>query len=90
MSGILGEEMGNAYNAQNCVQKEEYKRPKQDVLKDYRITIEFLSVGCIIHIGCRSIPFTSVNQAMEELNMYIKNPEESIKRWNQIFTKEEN
>jgi hypothetical protein len=65
--------------------KEEYKPNKQQILRDYQIGIRFLSVGCVINVGCKEIPFTNVGDAMEELNKYVSNPYEEGKRWNKIF-----
>lgn len=60
----------------------EYTPSRSQALKDYSINIEFLSIGCIVRVGCKSIPFTSVDEAMKELNAYIKDPVASQKIWN--------
>jgi hypothetical protein len=65
--------------------KEDYRRPRQEQLRDYEIRIRFLSVGMVIQVGCKEIPFSSVEHGMEELNAYVKNPHEEIKRWNTIL-----
>ena len=65
--------------------KEEYKPNKQQILREYEINIRFLSVGCVIRVGCKEIPFTNVGEAMVELNKYVSNPYEEGKRWNTIF-----
>ena len=65
--------------------KQDYRRPRQQQLKDYEIHIRFLSVGMVIQVGCKEIPFSSVEHGMEELNAYVKNPHEEIKRWNTIL-----
>jgi hypothetical protein len=63
----------------------EYIPNKQQILREYGISIRFLSVGCVISVGCKEIPFTNVGEAMEELNKYVSNPYEEQKRWNKIF-----
>ena len=63
----------------------EYIPNKQQILRDYEISIRFLSVGCVIRVGCKEIPFTNVGEAMVELNKYVSNPYEEGKRWNTIF-----
>lgn len=63
----------------------EYKPNKQQILREYTIELRFLSVGCVIRVGCKEIPFTNVSEAMEELNKYVENPYEEGKRWNKIF-----
>ena len=65
--------------------KEEYKPNKQQILREYTIELRFLSVGCVVRVGCKEIPFTNVSEAMEELNKYVSNPYEEGKRWNKIF-----
>jgi hypothetical protein len=63
----------------------EYRPNKQQILREYTIELRFLSVGCVIRVGCKEIPFTNVSEAMEELNKYVSNPYEEGKRWNKIF-----
>lgn len=63
----------------------EYIPNKQQILREYGISIRFLSVGCVISVGCKEIPFTNVGEAMEELAKYVSNPYEEQKRWNKIF-----
>jgi hypothetical protein len=63
----------------------EYIPNKQQILREYEINIRFLSVGCVIRVGCKEIPFTNVGEAMVELNKYVSNPYEEGKRWNKIF-----
>ena len=63
----------------------EYIPNKQQILKDYEISIRFLSVGCVIRVGCKEIPFRRVSEAMEELNKYVENPYEESKKWNIVF-----
>jgi hypothetical protein len=65
--------------------KEEYIPNKQQILREYEVRLRFLSVGCVISVGCKEIPFTNVGEAMEELNKYVSNPYEEGKRWNKIF-----
>ena len=66
-------------------QSVEYKPSRSQVLRDYRIEIEFLSIGCIVRVGCKTIPFTSVDEAMKEINAYVKDPVTSQKDWNKRF-----
>ena len=63
----------------------EYIPNKQQILREYEVRIRFLSVGCIISVGCKEIPFSNVGDAMVELNRYVSNPYEEGKRWNKIF-----
>ena len=59
----------------------EYKPRNEDVLREYEIRIQFLSRGCIVHVGCKSIAFESVENAMKELNEYVNNTWEVQKKW---------
>lgn len=62
------------------------KKPSnQWFLQQHKIEIEFLSRGCIIKIGCKSIPFVHVDEAMAELNDYVKNPHEAEIKWSKIL-----
>jgi len=69
--------------------EKEYRPKRQEVLRDYEISIRFLSIGCVVRVGCKEIPFTNVDEAMKEVNNYIKNPYEEGKRWNELFESEE-
>ena len=59
----------------------EYKPRNEDVLREYEIRIQFLSRGCIVHVGCKSIAFESIENAMKELNEYVNNTWEVQKKW---------
>ena len=67
----------------------EYKPQKQEILREYEIGIRFLSVGCVVSIGCKQIPFRSVKEAMDNINKYVENPYEEGKKWHSIFDGEE-
>ena len=73
--------------ADTCVER--YKPTKQEALRDYRIEIEFLSVGCVIRVGCKSVPFSTVKEAMEALNEYVAKPCETRQIWEKRFEEEE-
>jgi hypothetical protein len=60
-------------------------RNRQYWLREHHINIRFLSIGCIVDVGCKSIPFLSVDEAMKELNAYVANPKEAIEKWNKIL-----
>jgi hypothetical protein len=66
----------------------EYRPSRSECLRDFRVEIEFLSIGCVIKVGCRSVPFSTVDQAMEALNDYVANPYQTRKIWEEIFAKE--
>lgn len=58
---------------------------KQQLLSRYGIKIDFLSRGCVVNIGCKTIPFEKVKDAITEINRYVNNPEEVEKEYNEKF-----
>lgn len=69
--------------------KEAYKPSRSECLRDYQISIRFLSIGCVIEVGCKSIPFSTIAEGMKALNDYVANPYEVRKVWENRFSKEE-
>jgi len=63
----------------------EYKPTNYQVLQEYEIKLQFLSRGCIIHVGCKSIAFETIESAMKELNEYVNNSYETQKKWRKIL-----
>lgn len=78
------EEMGDGPTMRTDVSKRCIPK-RQEILRDYEISIRFLSVGCIIKVGCKEIPFTSVNEAMNKLSLYVKDPYEEGEKWRKVF-----
>ena len=62
-----------------------YIRPRMDYLRDYEINIRFLSLGCIVRIGCKDVAFTSIEEAMQEVNEYIANPRLLEQKYNKLI-----
>lgn len=50
-------------------------------LQEYEIHIRFMDRGCVVKVGCKEIPFESVEVAMAALNEYVKNPHDSQEFW---------
>jgi hypothetical protein len=67
----------------------DYIPKNEDLLREYEIRIQFLSRGCIIHVGCKSIAFESVENAMKELNEYINNTSNVQKKWRMLLNNSE-
>ena len=78
---------GNDYDLDRIPEPQEYIPSRTELLQRHEISIQFMSVGCVIRIGCKSIPFESVNEAMAELNEYVNNPRKSTKKWEKVFGK---
>lgn len=70
-----------------CIAKE-YRPSRTECLRDYQINIRFLSIGCVIEVGCKSVPFSTINEGMKALNDYVANPYETRKIWEERFAKE--
>ena len=91
--------MNQEKDKENCSPEEEtfigmtnainefFVKEKEISLTDYEIRIRFLSYGCIVSIGCKEIAFSSFDDAMSEINFYIKNPVEAKKVWSEKFLK---
>ena len=66
--------------------KKEYKPSKQDLLRDFPITIKFLNRGCIVGVGCKEIAFEDLNKAMAEINEYVTGDTWEVqKKWKAIL-----
>jgi hypothetical protein len=65
--------------------EEQWKPSRQQCLTNYEVKIRFLSIGCIISVGCKEIPFTTIKEGMEALNEYVARPYESQQAWEKIF-----
>ena len=68
--------------------EKEYVRPRMDYLRDYEITIRFLSLGCIVRVGCKEIAFTSIPEAMNEINAYVNNPRALEQKYSKLFNEQ--
>ena len=67
----------------------EWNPTRQECLVNYKVEIEFLSLGCVIRVGCKSIPFSTIKEGMKALNDYVANPYETRKIWEERFSKQE-
>jgi hypothetical protein len=67
----------------------EWRPSRSELLREYEIKVRFLSVGCVVSVGCKDIPFRSVKEAMEEVNNYVNNPYEEGKKWRKLFESED-
>jgi len=63
----------------------EYRPSRGESLREYEITLRFLSVGVVVRVGCKEIAFTTINEAMEAVNKYVESPYEEARRWREIF-----
>jgi len=63
----------------------EYRPSNQEALREYEIRLQFLNRGCIVHVGCKSIAFETVESAMKEVNEYVNNTWDSQQRWRKLL-----
>ena len=64
---------------------EEYKISDQEILREYEITLRFLSRGMVIRVGCKEIAFSDVKEGLEELNKYLTNPNQEQTKWRKLL-----
>lgn len=81
----LDEQLGAICAETSSRMEKEWVEPRADILRQHEIRIQFLSIGCVMNVGCKSIPFSTSEEAMKELNEYVANPHQAIKKWNNIF-----
>jgi hypothetical protein len=77
------------YDEPVCAQEEQWKPSRQECLRDYEVRIKFLTLGCIVSVGCKEIPFTTIKEGMEALNQYVAKPYEVRQIWEKRFQEEE-
>ena len=72
-----------------CCEKEQWQPSRQECLRDYEVKIRFLTLGCIVSVGCKEIPFTTIKEGMEALNQYVAKPWETREIWEKRFEEAE-
>lgn len=65
---------------------EEYRPSNKDVLKEWDINIKFLDRGCLVNVGCKSIAFETVEDAMTQINYYVANPWVEQQKWRTLLS----
>ena len=64
--------------------------PYINKLYEYSVNIRFLTVGCMVEIGCKTIAFESKQKMLEELTAYVNSTKETVIKWQKIFKEAEN
>ena len=72
-----------------CSSPKEWKPSRQECLRDHEVRIRFLTLGCIVSVGCKEIPFTTIKEGMLALNEYVARPYETRQIWEKRFQEEE-
>lgn len=63
----------------------EYVPSAGDILRSNEISIEVLDCGATVRVGCKRIAFSTVEEALEQINIHFKDPVSSYRKWNQRF-----
>jgi hypothetical protein len=69
--------------------EKQWQPSRQECLREYEVRLRFLTLGCVIEVGCKSIPFTTIKEGMEALNQYVAKPWETRQIWEKRFQEEE-
>lgn len=65
----------------------EYLPSAGEILRSNEVAIEVLDCGAVVRVGCKKIAFSTVEEALKEINLYFKDTVFSYKKWNQRFIK---
>lgn len=69
-------ELTEINKVESCESKEQREQRRRiEVLKHWEIKIQPLDRGCVVHVGCKSIAFVSIEAAYKEIGRYIENPQ---------------
>ena len=85
MEAIAIEENTLPINENSMLLSKEYRPSDNDILRQYEITLKYLSRGMIITIGCKQIAFSDNKEGLDALNAYINNPNEESDKWHKIL-----
>ena len=88
MSEFIDAPVGERRETLSEICVKDYRPSRAECLSKYSINIEFLSIGCVIKVGCKSVPFSTIEEGMKALNDYVANPYETRKIWEERFAKE--
>ena len=69
------------------ISSKEYTPSEGEILRSNEVSIEVLDCGAVVRVGCKKIAFSTVEEALKEINLYFKDTVSSYKKWNQRFIK---
>lgn len=85
MSNLNGQEVMQAeMRSQEHDGPKQWKQPRNELLREWEVSIRFFNVGCVVNVGCQSFAFESIDKMMTELKFYVENPDEARVKWNKI------
>jgi hypothetical protein len=76
----------NANQAVGIDMPDEYRPSKQECLSQYELNISFMSKGCVVRVGCKSIAFSDTDHALAELQKYFDKPYETQEEWRKLLS----
>jgi len=56
-------------------------KSNKELLKGWDMSIEHLDYGVIVRIGCKKLAFSSTEEAMTEVTMWMTDPKSALKKW---------
>jgi hypothetical protein len=65
----------------------EYMPSAKDILKEHEVRITVLDSGATVRVGCRTIAFSTLEDALINVNLHFKDPQTSYKHWMKEFNK---
>lgn len=66
-------------------EKSDFTPSRNELLREHEIKIQFLNAGVIVIVGCKSIAFSTVNEAMAAVNAYVNDPVTETEKWIKVF-----
>lgn len=65
--------------------EKEYVPSAGEILRSNEVSIEVLDCGATVRVGCKRIAFSTIEEALEQINIHFKDPVSSYRKWNQRF-----
>jgi hypothetical protein len=59
----------------------EYIPSKNELRQRHEVNIQFLSYGCVVRVGCKSIAFIDYKEAIDAVKAYAEDPIAAYKKW---------
>ena len=56
-------------------------KSNKELLKGWDMSIEHLDYGVIVRIGCKKLAFSSTEEAMTEVTMWMTDPKSALNKW---------
>ena len=81
------EEQENTIACASISEAKELRPSRMLSLREHDIRIRFLSIGCIIEVGCKHIPFATIEDGMKALADYVNNPYDNRILWEERINK---